>query len=202
MAARPSKYAHVVGGLPKLPGVEPERQDIVRTVQEEILASISDSDPHNAGPHAASLINEADSCLSNAIALLKRIAAGKESAAGIAEGFHAVRVTLDRIDAWKSSMQLLLDAYEQLMLDRMEREEVKSLGLLSGASVSTYVEPYGKVVDKVAFRRWCVDNGYEAQLQLWPGTMNSITKERLLAGAPTPTGVEVFAKTMVRLNKA
>jgi hypothetical protein len=32
--------------------------------------------------------------------------------------------------------------------------------------------------------------------------MNAIAKERTLAGEAPPDGVEVFAKVMVRLNKA
>jgi hypothetical protein len=68
-----------------------------------------------------------------------------------------------------------------------------ALRLPDGSTVRVQAEPYGKVVDREAFRQWCVDNGYGGQLQLWPSTMNAIVKERLLHGDPEPAGVEAYS---------
>jgi hypothetical protein len=74
--------------------------------------------------------------------------------------------------------------------------------LENGASVSTYSEPYGKVVDSEALRQWALsDPDLSRKMALPWMTINSLTKERTLAGEAPPPGVEVFAKQLVRLNK-
>jgi hypothetical protein len=238
MASRPTKYAHVVGTLPKFLGIEPERRDLVEQVKAEILAAPAET-TFNVGAQIASLMDRMSLLVENAIALTKLIAAGHSTASAFAQGYADVRLIKDRVADWQSSVQLLLDAYEQLMIDAMKQEKLASLRMASGASVSVYDEPIGQVIDKEAFRQWCVapseicmecggpegalahqeelndpreqlvtrhsfkpGGGMERQLQLWPSTMNAITKERLLGGEPPPDGVEAFAKTMVRLNKA
>lgn len=72
-----------------------------------------------------------------------------------------------------------------------------ALRLPDGSTVRIQKEPYGKVVDKEAFRLWCIENGYGPQLMLWPSTTNLIVKERLLAGEPEPAGIEAFFLTKV-----
>lgn len=196
---KPSKYAHVTGTLPRL-GIEPERRAIVEQVKTEILAPVNEGDP----PYTLFTVNldDADDCVTNAVAIAKRLTRGKRHASTLADAYVQMRVFMDKVNAWKSSVQVLVDTYEMLMIEQFEVESVALMRLESGTSISTFVEPYGQVKDKEAFRQWCIANGYESQLQLWPGTMNSVTKERLLAGEATPTGVEVFAKTVVRvLNK-
>ena len=200
MATRPGKYASVVGTLKKLDAVEPARRDLMNAVKEEMLVP-SDNRDFNLDAQARTSLHAANEYVTDLLALVKRLAANKPHAAGFAAAYADARVVLDAIGDWKSSAQLLVDVYESLMLERMEAEGLASLRLESGASVSTYSEPYGQVVDKEAFRLWCVANGYEKSLQLWPSTMNSLAKERTLAGEPPPAGVEVFAKQMVRLNK-
>lgn len=48
--------------------------------------------------------------------------------------------------------------------------------------------------NKDRFREWCIENGLGHKLQLWPTTMASITKERLLAGDTEPDGVKATNK--------
>ena len=200
MAGRPGKYAAVTPNLPKLDAIEPERRELMNAVQAEILAA--EPTTFNVGAQISSSLKIVNDRVQNVLALVKLHAAGKSHAAGFAGAYAEARVVLDAVADWKSSAQLLVDVYESLMLDRMDAEGVASLRLESGASVGTSSEPYGKVVDKEAFRLWCIAEGYESQLQLWPSTMNAIAKERTLAGEAPPDGVEVYAKTTVRLNKA
>lgn len=93
-------------------------------------------------------------------------------------------------------------ALEQLLCDSQDAKAEgwgqygvaeNALRLPDGSTVRVQAEPYGKVVDKEAFRLWCLENGYERQLQLWPATMNAIVKERLLQGEPEPDGVEAYS---------
>jgi len=204
MASRPGKYAHVTGKLPRYDAIEPERRDLVNSVKAAITAPLSDVElaDFNRAAQIHNSLTQMDAYVQALLTIAKRLAVGKMHAAGFASSYADVRVLLDKIGDWKSSTQLLVDAYEELMLDAYEAEGVASMRLENGASVSTSQEPYGKVVDKEAFRLWCIANGYGGQLQLWPSSMNALAKERTLAGEAPPTGVEVFAKTIVRLNKA
>lgn len=75
--------------------------------------------------------------------------------------------------------------------------EDNALRLETGDTFRVQPEPYGQVMNKEEFRRWCVENGYERQLQLWPSIMNAVCKERLLEGKPLPDGCDVFLKTKI-----
>jgi len=72
-----------------------------------------------------------------------------------------------------------------------------ALRLPDGSTVRVDQEPQARVMDKEAFRLWCIANGYERQMKLHHGTMNGIVKERALAGEPGPDGTETYAYTKV-----
>ena len=69
-----------------------------------------------------------------------------------------------------------------------------AIRLPSGATIRVQPEITGQVKDKEAYRLWCIKNGYETRLQLWPTTTNAIVKERLMAGEPEPDGVQAFRR--------
>jgi len=200
--AKAGKYAHLTGNLPKLPAVEPERRSIVDMVKTDIVSAVSQYPTVvDSTESVADLLQEGTRMIRRLLDIEKRACAGRPYAAAFAQVYAELRTTKDCLNDWLSSVQLLLDAYEELMTGQMEQEGITSLRMMNGGSVSTYTEPYASVVNKTLFREWCLDHGFGDQLQLWPATMNAITKERLIAGEPVPDGVEVFAKTMVRLNK-
>ncbi len=203
MASRPTKYAHVVKNLPKYLGDDPGRLDLLNKLRDEIRQTPVDEE-QDWNPSAQihnRAVNYLSPIVSDLLTLVKKCPHA-DTASGLVRAYADARFVKEVIGEWASSIQLLVDAYEGMMIDQMEAEDVASLRLASGGSVGTSKEPYGKVVDKEAFRLWCIKNGYESQLQLWPGTMNAIAKERTLAGVPPPDGVEVSVKTVVRLNKA
>lgn len=211
MAQRKTKYSHLTPTLQKLPLVEPERRDIVNAVKEEILASVSEG-PFNEGPFIDSpfytvevpqaSVREGFEVLDRTIKPIltqaKHLTGGKRHASVLAESYMQLRAIKDIIATWQSSVQLLLDAYTELMVDQLEVEGMSGLKLGDGRSITTYDEPVGVVKDKEAFRLWCIKNGYETKLQMWPSTMNSLVKERLMTGEEEPDGVEVFARTVVK----
>lgn len=128
----------------------------------------------------------------------------------LADNYIKWRREKARIEEMLSAANLQLAAYEQLLEDSQERGAAgwgdygvkeNALRLPSGATVRVQREPYGKVVDKEAFRQWCIANGYANQLQLWPSTMNGIVKERLLAGEREPDGTEAYSYTKIVLVK-
>lgn len=199
MAGRPGKYAHVTQQLPRLDGVEPERRTIVDAVRTEILAA----EPHayNLDAQAKKMLEDIDDSVGLVIDLVKTVAAGQRQSAALAKGYAASRYLKERVEAWRASVQLLLDAYEGLMLEQMEADGVASLRLASGQSVSTFLEPYATVKDPEALRAWALaDPDLRRKLSLPWATVNALNKERLLAGDAPPPGVETYAKPTVRLN--
>jgi hypothetical protein len=128
------------------------------------------------------------------------------SARTLAETYIDLRREKNRIQKELSDINVRVEAYEQLLEDSKEtglggwgQYGVKdnALRLSTGDTIRVQKEPYGQVVDKEAFRQWCIANGYERQLQLWPSTMSSIVKERLISGEPEPDGCETYAKTTI-----
>lgn len=131
---------------------------------------------------------------------VKETLAPNATPADLATGYANARRDKDRINEQLSIINLRIAAYEQLLAASQEAEEEgwgaygakpNAIRLSNGDVVRIQREPQGKVIDKEAFRQWCIANGYERQLQLWPSTMNALVKERLLAGDPTPEGCEV-----------
>jgi hypothetical protein len=204
MATRQTKYASVVKDLPKYLGDDPGRVELLNKVRDEILATPAScmlDNNWNIDVQMLSRLADVKTQVASILALGKQQVGDKRSAAAFASAYAATRTVVDTLGDLKSAAQLLQDAYERLMVEKMEEEGVASLRLESGASVSTYMEPYSKIVDREAFRNWCIDNGYEPQMQLLWMTTNAIAKERTLAGEAPPDGVEVTAKVMVRLNR-
>lgn len=128
------------------------------------------------------------------------------SATGLAKDYASWREQKERIEDELREINLFLEAATQLLVASQEEgadgwgqygASDNALRLASGDKIEIRREPYGQVKDKEAFRQWCVDNGYERQMQLWPTTMNAIVKERLVNGDDLPDGTEVFAKDKI-----
>lgn len=198
MASRPTKYAHVTPHLPRFDGEELDRRVILNALKDEILASRGPVE----GEHPSERLAQLDCDVMDLLDVHKHAAGGERYASTLTRAYVDVRLTLDALKGLQSSAQLLLDAFEELMVEQMEVEGVASQRLDSGASVSTYQEPYPQVQDKEAYRQWCVKHGFEKDMHLWPSKTASLVKEMLLAGEPEPPGVTAYAKTMVRVNKA
>jgi len=66
--------------------------------------------------------------------------------------------------------------------------------LEEGGSVAVQPEPYSTVKDKEIYRLWCIEQGMEHSMHLWPSTTQALVKERMLVGHEPPPGVEVFIK--------
>ena len=133
------------------------------------------------------------------------------AATALAAEYARLRAEKDKANAALSAINLRIEAYEQLLAESQESRaegwgqfgvKDNALRLASGETVRIQKEPYGKVADKEAFRLWCIANGYERQLQLWPSTMNALVKERLLTGEEPPDGTEAFSYVKVMFVKA
>lgn len=133
-----------------------------------------------------------------------------KSGIALAQAYADLRVLKDKICDELSEVQLLIDAHEQMLAESQEAQSAgwgdygvgeNTVKLVTGETVRVQPEPVGQVMDKEAFRLWCIKNGYERQLQLWPSTMNAIVKERVLVGLPEPDGCECFSRNKIVFSK-
>ncbi len=115
------------------------------------------------------------------------------------------------IEALLYDAQKRVTALEQMIVESHDHAErgwgeygakPNAVRMQSGGSISVQPDIHAKVEDKERFRLWCVENGLEKSLQLWPSTMTAMTKERLIAGHPEPDGVIAtpFYKVVLRLG--
>lgn len=109
----------------------------------------------------------------------------------------------EELEGLVKSRNLELVAVEQMLVDAYEAEDLSSLKLADGASVSTQVEPYVVVEDKAKLREWLLANGHaellETLVPTWQ-TLNSILKERLTEGQEPPPGTSAFLKHKIVLR--
>lgn len=129
----------------------------------------------------------------------------------MAERYAILRTAKDDLKDQLEIIQAQLTAVEQMLVTSYTEDDDPGWGLYGagpnmvkrqdGSSVAVQIEPAGQVIDKEAFRLWCIANGLENSLQLWPTTMNSIVKERALNMEPIPDGVKVFAKPKIVWRK-
>lgn len=123
----------------------------------------------------------------------------------LAAGYTALRAQKDKVQEDMDDIDLLLEAYTQLLADSSESDpewgtfgaSKNTIKLENGDKIEIRKKPYAQVVDKEAVRLWAIKNGYERQLGLPWMTLNSITAERLMAGDAEPDGVECFMKNTI-----
>lgn len=163
----PSKFASVLPGLKPLPVADQTYQDNVNATKE----LFTDHTP-----------------------------------TALAKAYTKWRQEKEFIELRLKDVNLHLEAVTQLLVDSQEAQadgwgqygaSENTLRLVTGDKIEIRREPYGQVNDKDAFHDWCIANGYERQMQLWPTTMNAIVRERLVNGDPLPDGTEVFAKDKI-----
>lgn len=116
------------------------------------------------------------------------------TAANLAALVDTIRLKKDSIKEVLSQVQLDLDAATQLMIAKFEEDDIQSIRLNSGRSVSIEYELTAKVEDREAFRLWCIENGLERELRLWPSTTDSLVKNMIVEGKKEPPGTKVFSR--------
>lgn len=124
------------------------------------------------------------------------------SASQLAIEYRRLRENKEQFDKMEAELNQELAAISQLLIEQYEVEGVSSQRLSTGESVSVIPEPYAVIENMEKLHQWAIENGLENSFKLtvsW-SRINSIVKERLLAGLPEPDGVTAHAKMTVRLN--
>jgi hypothetical protein len=119
----------------------------------------------------------------------------------LVKAYGLARELKDGVAVMASQANLLCDALEQFLKEAYEAEGLTSLNVDGLGTLSINPQPVGKVIDKDAFRQWCMANGYEEALSLPHQTMSSIVRERLLEGHAMPPGIEARIDDDVRLTR-
>jgi hypothetical protein len=191
--AKPGKYEAVVSNLPDVPVENPKAQERINAFKEKIRAE---------------QVHTPES-LAKAYAQLR-----EGTGNPIDADFTNTLIELlgdDGITELKSECDKRMAAYEQMLTESHDHDEPgwgmygasdHTVKLSDGSAVDVLREPTGKVKDKEAFRQWCIANGLETSLQLWPSTANSIVKERCVNGQPAPDGIEIYALVKVKYRRA
>ncbi len=103
---------------------------------------------------------------------------GKNPAIGdLAYEYAMSRKDKDELEGKLSVVTERLDAIKFLLIPAFESEELSSVKLsATGQTVSMQREPYARVVDKEAYRTWCIKEGHQNEMSLPWQTTNAMTK--------------------------
>lgn len=207
MASRkPGKFAAVLGGLQKVEPSDLEYQDKVNIEKDRLRSgqAASDAEQEHTRILTESLMDWAECWTVNG-------APSSHTPESLAKLYIKLRTELDELEAVRYDRQVRLNAIEQMLINSHEANQPgwglygsaeHTVKLASGACIDVLAEPDAKVIDKEAFRLWCIQNGLEGKLQLWPSTMAAIASERLLAGMAPPDGVDVKVRSKIKYRKA
>ena len=206
MATKPRKFDAVLKGLQKSEPADLEYQEKVNIEKDRLRSG------------AAALADERMKSLDLANDLRDWLVAwGKDGAPeshtpeSLARLYIHVTDELERLEAVRYYRQMRLTAIEQMLIDSHEANQPgwglygaapHTVKLASGACLDVQPEPEAKVEDRESFRLWCIANGLEEKLQLWPSTMAAIAKERLLEGLAPPDGVAIKVRSKVKYRRA
>ena len=119
----------------------------------------------------------------------------------IANTYVELRREAEQKAAELSDLKLRMTAAMLLMIEQYEVEGVSSLTMHDGAKVRWNPEPHLVVIDKEAFRQWCVSQGLERSMHMSWGSANKMVKQMLLDGVGEPPGAECFMRPKVSFTK-
>jgi hypothetical protein len=184
------KYANVIDRLPRSFGTEPDYQAKVNAVKKQIIENAM-PETHLDTETILKWQHDIHKELIELAKLLVLATGGTIQGSELARVYRDLRGIKDMLEGHVSNINLLIEAHAQMLSEQYEVEGIKSLALNDGigGTVRVQYEPMAKVVDRDAFREWCIKEGLERQLMLPWQTTNKLTKEALLNGEAEPDGV-------------
>lgn len=191
-----SKYEKLFPTLKPLPVQDVKYQALVDGVKSQILEGGHQSTDDDLVDEAITetLENIEDEVTALCTMLIE---AGKGRRQGHVFGRYwlQLRRIESGIDDRLKAARLLLEAYQQLGSNQLQAEGMKSLNLEGLGRVLLQPEVQVKVMNPDALRQWCIEAGLSRSLNIHHGTIQSLTKERLIGGLSAPEGVEAFVHT-------
>lgn len=180
----PSKYREIAKKFPKLPAEDLKRQDLLVGIKLLIFDEEEFKIPELTELKWGILDQESLSDITSFV-----------------RSYRALRLHRDMLDKIDKLVGLHIEALEQILSERYEAAGIDSVKLVEGGSLGVTPDPVSKVTKPEEFREWCKEEELMGSFKLPWQTMNSLVKERLLAGEPEPPGVSVFMKDKFTLRK-
>lgn len=201
MAKSRSKYANIIDKLPRSFGTEPDYQQKVNATKTRILGESAEQTFYDT-PTIEKWSGEIHTELLELEKILVTAIGGTRYGSDFTRMYRDLRSIKDMLEGHVSNINLLIEAFSQLIANQFEAEGTSSLTLDdTGDNVRVQLEPQAKVTDRDTFREWCIKEGLERSLMLPWQTTNKITKDRLLAGDSEPDGVSAEARVKLVLTK-
>jgi hypothetical protein len=119
----------------------------------------------------------------------------------LVQAYKRRRALRDAVEDALSEINVGIAALEQLAWSAMEAQKLESLRVDGGGYFSPTPDVSVAVEDRDLLVAWFKANGLERALGPAHATVESITKERLLAGLALPDGVRVGAYTKTTWRK-
>lgn len=188
------KYADVIDKLVVSFGEDPSYQQKIDETKKKIL------DLENSKPLPSEVVEEFVGeivAMQTALNELFLHAVTERKASKIVRVYEDLRRLKETFSVQEKVTDLLIAAYEQLMVAQYQAEGTTSMTLNSGRAIRYNLEPHAQVTDKIANRLWAVKNNLENSLALPWQTINALTKQALLDGEPEPDGVEAIARPKI-----
>jgi len=131
----------------------------------------------------------------NVEALKKKVK--KRKPADLAALYDRLRKEKDVLDAQVSEHNVKVAAAEQLLWAAYEQAGIESLALTDGRKIGVTDDISVSIEDREQLHAWIRTNKLESLMTVYSKTVESLTKQRLLAGQPAPDGVKLgsFKKT-------
>jgi hypothetical protein len=102
----------------------------------------------------------------------------------------------DAAEAVVKGVNEYIEAVCSLLGPAYEEQGLNSVKLAdTGQTVSVQLHPHAVVEDRDEFRKWCIEQGLERQMQIPWQTADALTKACLLDGLPEPPGIKAYIRT-------
>ena len=120
----------------------------------------------------------------------------------LAKEYMAAKNHKDEIEDVLSVINQNLEAINQILVDKMEDENMHSFKAEDGTTIFQKTAVYPKVVDKEVAFAWIKKNKQEHLLSIQHMSLKSFCTELLEQGNDLPEGVECYLKTAVGYRRA
>jgi hypothetical protein len=98
------------------------------------------------------------------------------------------------------NINTVLEALSQLIVDRMEDNDMEAIELANGIKVGIKDEPYTSIEDQKKFYDWIKKTKQQGLLKINYQTLNAITKDLIINGKKNPPGTKTFIKTSAKVT--
>jgi len=146
-------------------------------------------------------IMEGGSDYQHEVNMIKRTIENKQPAS-LAAAWVAIRNKKEELKQREKQINLQLRAYEQLLEEAYEEEDIETISLANIGTIAMRPDPYVRVSNPEAYRQHCIDSGLLPLMSIPYQTTKSNARELLLQGEELPPGVEIYAKWSFSLRRA